>query len=244
MHLLPTIGMNRRQNELRHFAQNWAFLRFTNLKRRKYSFSSPIPSIQCCADVRATYRKQQTPQLWMEGTGEGRGFFCSPKLPYLSTMWCLTNFVADFRYHLLNVTHLHITTVQILLPAFNFQRSIVEVAWWVRGAIISDHTKQHCRNKRWLLLKPELLWSHSHCFPIKWIEPSAKYILPRIQVFICLIYYYINILFYKGEKGSRGNKGLQGEKGSQGQKGVPGTCDTKVTITALEQFPDFHSLLP
>ena len=37
---------------------------------------------------------------------------------------------------------------------------------------------------------------------------------------------------------------LQGEKGSQGQKGIPGTCDTKVTITALEQFPDFHSLLP
>ena len=70
-----------------------------------------------------------------------------------------------------------------------------------------------------------------------------KYILPRIQVFICLIYYYINILFYKGEKGSRGDKGLQGEKGSQGQKGMPGTCDTKV-ITASEQFPDFYSLLP
>ena len=137
----------------------------------------------------------------MEGTGEGRGFFSSPKLPYLSTMWCLNNFVADFRYHLLNVTHLHITTVQILLPAFNFQRSIVEVAWWVHGAIISDHTKQHCRNKRWLLLKPELLWSHSHCSPIKWIEPSAKYILPRIQVFICLIYYYINILFLQGWEG-------------------------------------------
>ena len=77
---------NRRQNELRHFALNWAFLSFTNHKRRKYSFSSPIPSIQCCADVRATHRKQQTPQLWMEGTGEGRGFFFSPKLPYLSTM--------------------------------------------------------------------------------------------------------------------------------------------------------------
>ena len=62
------------------------FLRFSDFKRRKYSFSSPIPSMQCCAHVRATYRKQQTPQLWMEGTGEGRGFFCSPKLPYLSTM--------------------------------------------------------------------------------------------------------------------------------------------------------------
>ena len=27
---------NRRQNELRHFAQNLAFLRFMNFKRRKY----------------------------------------------------------------------------------------------------------------------------------------------------------------------------------------------------------------
>ena len=44
------------------------------------------PSMQCCADVRATYRKQPTPQLWKEGTGEGQRFFCSLKLPYLSTM--------------------------------------------------------------------------------------------------------------------------------------------------------------
>ena len=29
----------------------------------------------------------------MEGLEEGRGFFCSPKLPYLRT--CLNNFVAD-----------------------------------------------------------------------------------------------------------------------------------------------------
>ena len=36
-----------------------------------YSFSFPTPSTQCFADVQATYRKQQTPQLWMEGTGEG-----------------------------------------------------------------------------------------------------------------------------------------------------------------------------
>ena len=46
----------------------------------------PIPSVQCCALVLAAYRKQQRPQLWMEGTGEGCGFFCSPKLPYLRTM--------------------------------------------------------------------------------------------------------------------------------------------------------------
>ena len=54
---------NWQQNELRHFAQNLAFLSFTDFKRRKYCFSSPIPSMQCCANVRATYRKQQSPQL-------------------------------------------------------------------------------------------------------------------------------------------------------------------------------------
>ena len=83
--MLYTQDCNRQQNELRYFALNWAFLRFIDFKRRKYSFSFPIPSMQCCADVRATYRKQQTPQLWMKGAGEGCRFFCSLKLPYLNT---------------------------------------------------------------------------------------------------------------------------------------------------------------
>ena len=34
---------NRQQNELRHFAQNWAFLCFIYFKRRKYSFPPPSP---------------------------------------------------------------------------------------------------------------------------------------------------------------------------------------------------------
>ena len=33
----------------------------------------------------------------MEGTGEGCGFFCSPKLHYLSTNFVNNNFVADCR---------------------------------------------------------------------------------------------------------------------------------------------------
>ena len=45
-------------------ALNWAFLHFTDFKKRKYRFSFPIPSMQCCADVQATYGKQQTFQLW------------------------------------------------------------------------------------------------------------------------------------------------------------------------------------
>ena len=50
---------NRLQNELRHFAVNWAFLHFTDFKRRKYSFSSLIPSMQ----------NSSTPNL----NGGGRG---------------------------------------------------------------------------------------------------------------------------------------------------------------------------
>ena len=37
-----------------------AFWHFPDFTRGKYSFSSPIPSIKCCATVRATFRKQQT----------------------------------------------------------------------------------------------------------------------------------------------------------------------------------------
>ena len=62
------------------------FFTVYKLQKEEIYLSSPIPSVQCCALVLATCRKQQTPQLWMEGTGEGCGFFCSPKLPYLSTM--------------------------------------------------------------------------------------------------------------------------------------------------------------
>ena len=42
--------------------------------------------MQCFAAVQAASKKQQTPQLWLEGSGEGCGFFSSLKLPYLSTM--------------------------------------------------------------------------------------------------------------------------------------------------------------
>ena len=73
----------------------WTFWRFPDFKRGKDSVSSPIPSMQCCATVRATFRKQETSQLWMEGTGEGCGFLCFRSYP----IWvqCLNNFVADCR---------------------------------------------------------------------------------------------------------------------------------------------------
>jgi len=52
-----------------------------------------IPSMQCCAAVQATYRKQQTTQLCVEGRGRERCWFCcSLKSSYLSTSH---NFVKD-----------------------------------------------------------------------------------------------------------------------------------------------------
>ena len=49
---------DRRQKELGQLALNWAFFTYTDFKMRKCfnGFSSSIPSMQCCADVRATWR--------------------------------------------------------------------------------------------------------------------------------------------------------------------------------------------
>ena len=101
---------------------NWAFLRFTGFKRRKNSFSSPISSMQCSADVWATYRKQQTPQLWMEGTEEGCGLFCSWSYP----IWvqCLNNFVADCRCVMYQFRHYNVSRV---LPSNYF--FLLELCW-------------------------------------------------------------------------------------------------------------------
>ena len=50
--------------------------------------SSPIPSVQCCAVVRTTYRKQQTPQLWTVGRSVDSFVLWSYPI------WvCLNNFV-------------------------------------------------------------------------------------------------------------------------------------------------------
>ena len=62
------------------------FWRFPDFERGKDSFSSPIPSMQCCATVRATFRNKKHPNFEWRGQGRGRGFLCSLKLPYLSTM--------------------------------------------------------------------------------------------------------------------------------------------------------------
>ena len=54
------------------------FLMFYWLQMEKIKIFHPHPSFQCCDTVWATYNNtQQTPQLWMEGTGKGCGFLFS-----------------------------------------------------------------------------------------------------------------------------------------------------------------------
>ena len=81
-----------------------------------------------------------------------------------------------------------ISTTHILLPAFNFNGQSLKLPDEC-GPTISDHTKQHCRNKR-SMITPEA-WTpviiNSQCSSIKWIERSTKYVLPRIQVFIMYV---------------------------------------------------------
>ena len=77
------------------------FFHFTDFKRGKYSFSSPIPSMQCCATVWATYRTQQTLQLWMDGTERGGGGDgLDSFVPWSYPIWeqWLNNFAADFSW--------------------------------------------------------------------------------------------------------------------------------------------------
>ena len=64
-------------------------LRFTDFKRRKYGFSSPIPS-QCCAYVRATLESNKHPNLERRGHGRGADSFVFQSYP-------VNNFVADCR---------------------------------------------------------------------------------------------------------------------------------------------------
>ena len=71
------------------------FWRFPDFEREKDSFSSPIPSMLCCATVRATLRKQETSQLWMEGRGGGGGGDSYVLWSYPIWVQCLKNFVAD-----------------------------------------------------------------------------------------------------------------------------------------------------
>ena len=80
---------NWRQNELRHFTLNWAFCMLYWLQKEEIQLFLPHPLHASCADVCATNRKQQTPQLWMEGQGRGVDFFVLWSYP----IWvqCLNN---------------------------------------------------------------------------------------------------------------------------------------------------------
>ena len=63
------------------------------------------------------------------------------------------------------------------------------------GPTISDHTKQHYRNKRSMITpeaRPPVIID-SQCSSINWFERSTEYVLPRIQV---ILYIYIYIFLF------------------------------------------------
>ena len=70
-----TYTCNQQQNELRHFALNWAFL-----------LTHPLHAVLCQC---SSYLQKMTNTPTLNGRGgacEGCGFFCPLQLPYLSTM--------------------------------------------------------------------------------------------------------------------------------------------------------------
>ena len=79
------------------YALKGASLMFCQLKKEKIKLSVPHPlhAICCCAAVQATCRKQQTPQLWMEGRGRRRGVNCFVLRSYPIWGQGLNNFVSD-----------------------------------------------------------------------------------------------------------------------------------------------------
>ena len=65
---------NRQQNKSRHFALKGLSDVLLTSKGENKAFPSSIPSMQCCAAVRATYRRQQIPTpLNLEWRRGGRG---------------------------------------------------------------------------------------------------------------------------------------------------------------------------
>ena len=80
------------------------FWLFANLKKGKIKLTFPHPSTQYFYAFWATSREHQTPQLWLERSGEECGLFCSLKRE-VSTI-----FFADCGYH---VTSIHLTRWRI-----------------------------------------------------------------------------------------------------------------------------------
>ena len=74
---------NQRQNEVQHFALNSVFYLLLTSKGGNIAFPPPsnvVPLFELPTENNKLH------ELWMEATGEGCGFFCSLKLPYLNTM--------------------------------------------------------------------------------------------------------------------------------------------------------------
>ena len=70
-----------RQDELRRFAQNWAFLRFINFKRRKYSFPPSSPPCNVVPLFYLPVENNKHPNFEWRGQGRGADSFVLRNYP-------------------------------------------------------------------------------------------------------------------------------------------------------------------
>ena len=84
---------------MRHFDLDWAFLRFTDFKRRKYS---PPPSPPCNVVPLFELPIENNKRPNFEWMGQGRGVDSLILWSYPSLVQCLNNFVADCSFNRYN----------------------------------------------------------------------------------------------------------------------------------------------
>ena len=72
---------NQRQNELRHFVQNLAFLRFTDFKRRNIAFPPPSPPCNVVPMFELPIENNNHPNFEWRGQGRGADSFVLRSYP-------------------------------------------------------------------------------------------------------------------------------------------------------------------
>ena len=169
---------NRRQNELRPLALNWAFLHFTDFKKRKYSFSCPILSNQCFADVRATIENNKHRNF--EQRGQGRGAYSFVLWSYPIWVHCRNNFVADCRNEYVTFLHVHRKTLYLsksdgfsfhqLTSPGNPQANHTEKINNKMGFFIAFHNNEHIK---FLKFSQKLRWTSVDIFISATIQVQA-----------------------------------------------------------------------
>ena len=93
--------------------------------------------MQCCAAGRATCRNQQTPQVWMEGSGMGVDCFVLVRYPIFWGQWLNNNYFGTNCRFCLNFTGYH-------LLLYTFNHIFVESACYKINLLLFNFFSNHC----------------------------------------------------------------------------------------------------